>query len=309
MSDFTSEGWGLYVALIALISIIGCGVFLKSCSTKRAASGKQVDTTGHTWDEDLTEWNNPLPRWWMWLFYLTIVFSLGYLVLYPGLGTYQGYLNWSSRGEYEGEQEHAKAAYGPVFEKFLAQDLKTVAADPQAREMGQRLFLNYCSQCHGSDAGGGRGYPNLRDRDWLYGGSPEIIKASIAGGRSGMMPPLGASVGSDEDVKDTAHYVLKLAGRTHDGLRAYRGEGKFKTICAACHGPEGKGNQQIGAPNLTDEIWLHGGSESFIVETITKGRKSLMPQHSAFLDEGKIHLLAAYVYGLSQSPDRPQEKR
>jgi cytochrome c oxidase cbb3-type subunit 3 len=309
MSDFTSEGWGLYVALIALISIIGCGVFLKSCSIKRAASGKQVDTTGHTWDEDLTEWNNPLPRWWMWLFYLTIVFSLGYLVLYPGLGTYQGYLNWSSRGEYEGEQAHAKAAYGPVFEKFLAQDLKTVAADPQAREMGQRLFLNYCSQCHGSDAGGGRGYPNLRDRDWLYGGSPEIIKASIAGGRSGMMPPLGASVGSDEDVKDTAHYVLKLAGRTHDGLRAYRGEAKFKTICAACHGPEGKGNQQIGAPNLTDEVWLHGGSESFIVETITKGRKSLMPQHSAFLDEGKIHLLAAYVYGLSQTPDRPQEKR
>jgi cytochrome c oxidase cbb3-type subunit III len=309
MSDFTSEGWGLYVALIALISIIGCGVFLKSCSTKRAASGKQVDTTGHIWDEDLTEWNNPLPRWWMWLFYLTIVFSLAYLVLYPGLGNYQGYLNWSSRGEYEGEQAHAKAAYGPVFEKFLAQDLKTVAADPQAREMGQRLFLNYCSQCHGSDAGGARGYPNLRDRDWLYGGSPEIIKASIAGGRAGTMPALGASVGSDEDVKDTAHYVLKLSGRTHDGLRAYRGEGKFKTICAACHGADGKGNPQIGAPNLTDEIWLHGGSESFIVETITKGRKSLMPQHSAFLDEGKIHLLAAYVYGLSQSPDNPQEKR
>ncbi|HWI15341.1 MAG TPA: c-type cytochrome, partial [Burkholderiales bacterium] len=155
--------------------------------------------------------------------------------------------------------------------------------------------------------GGARGYPNLRDRDWLYGGTPEIIKASIAGGRTGTMPPLAATLGSDEDVRDTAQYVLKIAGRTYDSLRAYRGEAKFKTICAACHGPDGKGNQQIGAPNLTDEIWLHGGGESFIVETITKGRKSLMPQHSVFLDEGKIHLLTAYVYGLS-SPDKPQPK-
>ncbi len=309
MSDFTSEGWGLYVALIALVSIVGCGVFLKACSIKRAASGEQVGTTGHTWDEDLTEWNNPLPRWWMWLFYLTIVFSLGYLVLYPGLGTYEGYLKWSSRGQYEGEQAKAKTTYGPVFEKFLAQDLRTVAADPQAREMGQRLFLNYCAQCHGSDAGGSRGYPSLRDRDWLYGGAPETIKASIANGRRGTMPPMGASVGSDEDVKDTAHYVLKLSGRTHDGLRAYRGKAKFETICAACHGADGKGNQQIGAPNLSDGVWLHGGTESSIVETITKGRKSLMPPHAAFLDEGKIHLLAAYVYGLSARPAKAQESR
>ena len=309
MSDFTSEGWGWYVAVIALVSIVGCGVFLKACSVKRAAPGEQIGTTGHTWDEDLTEWNNPLPRWWMWLFYLTIVFSLGYLVLYPGLGTYEGYLKWSSRAQYEGEQAHASATYGPVFEKYLSQDIKTVAADRQAHEMGQRLFLNYCSQCHGSDAGGGRGYPNLRDRDWLYGGTPEAIEASITNGRNGTMPALGATVGSDEDVKDVAHYVLKLAGRTYDSLRAYRGEAKFRTICAACHGPDGKGNPQIGAPNLTDEVWLHGGTESFIIETITKGRKSHMPQHKGFLDEGKIHLLAAYVYGLSARPAQPQDTR
>jgi len=305
MSDFTSEAWGIYVALIALISIIGCGVLLKSLSTRRAAHGEQVGTTGHTWDEDLEEWNNPLPRWWMWLFYLTIVFSLGYLVLYPGLGTYQGYFQWSSRGQYENEQAHAKATYGPLFEKFMSQDIETVAANPEAREIGQRLFLNYCAQCHGSDAGGSRGFPSLRDGDWLYGGDPEMIRASIAGGRRGAMPALGAAVGSDENVRDTAHYVLKLAGRTHDGLRAYRGKAKFDAVCAACHGPQGKGNQQIGAPNLTDEIWLHGGSEAYIVETITKGRNSLMPEHKAFLDEGKIHLLAAYVYGLSAAPTKP----
>lgn len=308
MSDFTSEGWGLYVALIAVISIVGCGVFLKSCSIKRAAPGEQVDTTGHTWDEDLTEWNNPLPRWWMWLFYLTIVFSLGYLVLYPGLGAYDGYLGWSSHGQYEREQTHAKATYGPLYDRFLAQDVTVVAADPQAREMGQRLFLNYCAQCHGSDAGGSRGFPSLRDRDWLYGGTPEAIKASIANGRMGNMPALGAAVGSSEDVRDTAHYVLKLAGRTHDGLRAHRGKAKFEATCAACHGADGRGNQQVGAPNLTDEVWLHGGSESYIVETINKGRRSLMPEHKAFLDDGKIHLLAAYVYGLTASGAKPQER-
>ena len=305
MSDFTSEAWGIYVALIALISILGCGVLLKSLSTRRTAPGEKVGTTGHTWDGDLEEWNNPLPRWWMWLFYLTIVFSLGYLVLYPGLGQYRGYLGWSSHGQYEREQAHASATYGPLFERFVSQDIQTVAANPEAREIGQRLFLNYCAQCHGSDAGGSRGFPSLRDSDWLYGGEPETIRASIAGGRRGAMPPLGATVGSDEDVKDTAHYVLKLAGRTHDGLRAYRGKAKYDTICAACHGPQGKGNRQIGAPNLTDEIWLHGGSEAFIVETITKGRKSLMPEHKAFLDEGKIHLLSAYVYGLSAAPAQP----
>lgn len=305
MSDFTSAGWGLYIAVIALVSIVGCGVFLKSCSTKRTAPGQQVGTTGHTWDEDLTEWNNPLPRWWMWLFYLTIVFGLGYLVLYPGLGTYQGYLKWSSNGQYETEQAQAQQTYGPIFDKFLKQDIKAVAADPQAHEIGQRLFLNYCSQCHGSDGGGSRHFPSLRDNDWLYGGDPEVIKASIAGGRNGTMPSMAAAVGNDEDVKDVAHYVLGLSGRTHDELRAFRGKAKFQTICAACHGPEGKGNQQIGAPNLTDEIWLHGGSEAFIVETITKGRKSLMPQHKLFLDEGKIHVLTAYVYSLSHGA-KPQ---
>jgi len=300
MSDFVSEAWSVYIAVITVVSIIACAVLLKSMSTRRVAKGEQVGTTGHKWDEDLEEWNNPLPRWWIWLFYITIVFSLVYLALYPGLGSYRGYYGWSSTGQYQEEQKRAAATYGPIFERYLKEDVKTVAADPAAREIGQRLFLNYCAQCHGSDAGGSRGFPNLRDDVWLYGGEPENIRTSIAEGRRGTMPPMGAAIGGDEAARDVAHYVLKLSGRTHDSIRAFRGEAKFKTVCAACHGPEGKGNPQIGAPNLTDEVWLHGGSEHFIIETITKGRSSVMPSHKTFLDDGKIHLLTAYVYGLSR---------
>ena len=298
MSDFVSEAWGLYVAIFTVASIVACAVLLKAMSA-RGDPGDRVDTTGHVWDEDLSEWNNPLPQWWMWLFYITIVFSLVYLVLYPGLGTYRGYFSWSSSGQYDAEQRRAAAVYGPIVGKFLAQDIRTVAADPEARQLGQRLFMSYCAQCHGSDAGGSRHFPNLRDRDWLYGGEPEAIRTSITEGRNGTMPPMSAAVGSAEDVKDVAHYVLKLAGRTFDGLRAHRGKAKFDTVCAACHGTEGKGNPQLGSANLTDEIWLHGGSESVIMDTITRGAKSTMPPHKDFLDPGKIHLLTAYVYGLS----------
>ena len=298
MSDFVNDAWGLYVAIFTVASIIACAVLLRAMST-RGDSRDTIDTTGHVWDEDLSEWNNPLPQWWMWLFYITIVFSLVYLVLYPGLGTYRGYFSWSSSGQYDAEQRQAAAVYGPIVDKFAAQDVKLVASDAGARQMGQRLFMSYCAQCHGSDAGGSRGFPSLRDRDWLYGGEPEAIRTSITHGRSGAMPPMAAAVGNEESVKDVAHYVLKLSGRTYDGLRAHRGKAKFDNTCAACHGPEGKGNQLVGAPNLTDEVWLHGGSEARIMETISKGRSSAMPSHKDFLDAGKIHLLTAYVYGLA----------
>lgn len=297
MSDFVHEGWAFYIAIITIVSIIACGVLLASMTTRRTKG--EVETTGHVWDGDLTEWNNPLPAWWMWLFYITIVFGLGYLVLYPGLGAYRGSLGWSSTGQYEQERADAALAYKPIFDRYAKLDVKAVAADPEARQIGQRLFLNSCAQCHGSDAGGSRGFPSLRDRDWLYGGDPEAIRTSIAEGRTGQMPAMGAAVGSAEDVKDVAHYVLRLAGRTSDNLRVHRGKVKFQTTCAACHGIEGKGNQQIGAPNLTDAVWLHGSSEAAIIESINKGRSGAMPAHKLFLDADKIHLLTAYVYGLS----------
>lgn len=297
MSDFVHDGWSFYIAIFTVASLLACGLLLKLMSTRKLAPGEKPGTTGHTWDEDLQEWHNPMPGWWMWLFYITIVFALGYLILYPGLGSYAGYLGWSSKGQYEDEQKDAAATFGPVIDRFLKQDVAAVAADPQAREIGQRLFLNYCAQCHGSDAGGSRGYPNLRDSDWLYGGTPDAIRTTISGGRNGVMPPMGAAVGGGDDVRDVVHHVLSLAGRTHNELRAQRGKVKFAAACVACHGVDGKGNQQIGAANLTDDIWLHGGTEAAITETIVKGRVSQMPAHKDFLDDGKIHLLTAYVLG------------
>ena len=294
MSDFTDSFWDYYVGIITLVSIVACVVLLKSTSTRRIPGGA---TTGHTWDEDLGELNTPLPRWWIWLFYITIVFSLVYLVLYPGLGSYAGSTRWTSKGQYAAEVKQANEQYGPLYEKYAAQDLKRVAADPQARAIGQRLFLNYCAQCHASDGGGSKGFPNLTDRDWLYGGEPETIKASILNGRDGIMPPLGAALG-EEGTKDAAHYVLSLSGRKSDPVRAARGKEKF-SLCAACHGAGGKGDRQLGAPDLTDQIWLHGSSEATVIETITKGRNNVMPANKEFLGEAKVHILAAYVYSLS----------
>jgi len=285
-----------------VVSIVACAVFLKVQSVRKTV---EADTSGHTWDEDLTEYNNPLPRWWAWLFYITIAFSLGYLVLYPGLGSYDGVFGWTQLKQLEEETQAANARFGPVYEKFAAQDVATLAQAPEALAIGQKLFLNHCAQCHASDGRGSRGFPNLADKDWLWGGTPEAIKTSITDGRAGVMPPLGAAVGGDEGATDVAHYVLKLAGRTHDGLRAVNGEPKFKSVCAACHGPEGRGNPQLGAPNLTDDIWLHGGAQGAIIETILKGRSSQMPAHKDLLSAAKIHLVAAYVHSLSQGGAPP----
>ncbi|OFZ73538.1 MAG: cytochrome-c oxidase, cbb3-type subunit III [Betaproteobacteria bacterium RBG_16_64_9] len=297
MSDFTGPFWAYYVAIITLAGIVACGVLLWAMSARRTP-GAKPETTGHVWDEDLGEYNHPLPRWWMWLFYLTIVFSLVYLALYPGLGIYEGALQWSSTGEHQADVKRAEEQYGPLYAKYAALDLKELAKDPEARAMGQRLFLNNCAQCHASDAGGSRGFPNLADRDWLWGGEPELIKASIMNGRNSVMPAFGPVLGA-EGSKDVAHFIMSFSGRPADSIRVARGKEKFAANCVACHGPEGKGNILMGAPNLTDEFWLHGASEAFLIETITKGRRNTMPANKDFLSEAKIHLLAAYVYGLS----------
>ncbi|HEY0845406.1 MAG TPA: cytochrome-c oxidase, cbb3-type subunit III [Noviherbaspirillum sp.] len=300
MSDFTSNFWSFYIAAITLLGIAGCAILLFAQSKAKIVikEGEEAKTTGHSWDEGLAELNNPMPRWWMWLFYITIVFGLIYLALYPGLGSFKGQLGWKSTGEYEAEVKKAEQDFGPIFAKYQAQDIKAVAADPQARAIGERLFLTYCSQCHGSDARGNKGYPNLADSDWLYGGEPETIKATIMNGRNGMMPPMGAAVGSDKDVENVAHFVLSLSGSTADPIKAAFGKEKF-AACAACHGADGKGNPAMGAPNLTDKTWLYGGSADTIKETITKGRTNRMPAFNEFLGDAKAHLLAAYIWSLS----------
>jgi cytochrome c oxidase cbb3-type subunit III len=309
MSDFTSNFWSVYVALVTILSIAGCFVLLWTQAQAKIVveDGQEAKTTGHSWDEGLAELNNPMPRWWMWLFYITIVFGVVYLVLYPGLGSFKGQLGWESTGQYQAELKKADQDFGPIFAKYQSQDLKTVAADPQARAMGERLFLTYCSQCHGSDARGNKGYPNLTDGDWLYGGEPDVIKTTILNGRNGVMPPMAAALGSDADVDAMAHYVLSLSGSTADPAKAGSAKEKFGA-CAACHGPEGKGNPAMGAPNLTDKTWLYGGSVDTIKETITKGRNNTMPAFKDFLGESKAHLLAAYIWGLSNNKTTVAQK-
>ena len=302
MSDFVNPFWNVYIAVLTALSIVACVVLLQSMTTRRKPPGTKPELHGHVWDVDLAEYNNPLPRWWIGLFYVTIVFGIAYLVLFPGFGTYAGTSQWTSSGQYGDETKQADARYGPTFNRFLEQEIAVVAANAEARAMGQRLFLTYCAQCHGSDAGGGIGFPSLRDKDWLYGGEPETIKLSIMEGRNGVMPPLGATVGGADGARQVANYVLSLSGRTHDPIKAAYGKEKFMSVCAACHGANGKGNTAIGAPNLTDSIWLHGSSEDAIVEAIMMGRKGIMPAHKDFLGEAKSHLLAAYVYSLSADP-------
>lgn len=299
MSQFSSGFWDFYIAGLTIIAIVACAVLLKMQSSRKV-SGGSTETTGHTWDEDLGEYNNPLPKWWMWLFYITIVFGLAYLYLYPGLGSYAGSLKWTQVGQLQEENAAAEKEFGPLYQKFAALDVPALAADPAARAVGQKLFLNNCAQCHASDAGGSKGFPNLSDKDWLWGGEPEAIKASIVNGRNGVMPPMGPALGVDK-TKDVAHYVMSLSGMAHDSLRAGRGKETFGGVCAACHGPEGKGNPAMGAPNLTDKTWLYGSGEQVIIETITLGRNNQMPAHKDLLSPAKIHLLTGYVYSLSAS--------
>jgi cytochrome c oxidase cbb3-type subunit 3 len=302
MSDFTSAFWDYFIAVITVASVVGCGVFLWSQSKRRVkvGAGPDPDTTGHVWDGDLKEFHNPLPRWWMWLFYITVVFSIVYLALYPGLGTqFKGMLNWTSTGQHQAEVKEAETKYGPLFASFLKMDLPAVAADERGRQMGARIFQNNCAQCHGSDGRGSRGFPNLTDSEWQWGSSPEAIKTTITEGRTAAMPPMAAALGGAEDVTDVAHYVLSLSDSAHDSVRATRGKEKF-AACAACHGPEGKGNPALGSVDLTNKTWLYGGTVATISETITKGRGGVMPAWKGLLTDAEIHLAAAYVHWLAR---------
>jgi cytochrome c oxidase cbb3-type subunit 3 len=298
MSEFASGFWDLYIGVLTIISIVACAVFLKSQSVRKVRA--KEETTGHTWDEDLAEYNNPLPRWWSWLFYITIVFSLGYLVLYPGLGSWRGTLGWTQVGQLKDEQSRAEKQFGPIYQKFAALEVDALAKNPEALAIGQKLFLNNCAQCHASDAGGSRGFPNLADMEWLWGGTPEAIKTSIAEGRMGVMPAWGQALG-EQGVKDVTHYVRSLSGLTHDSIRAAFGKEHFDKNCIACHGAQGKGNPAMGAPDLTDGVWLHGSTEELIRQTISRGRVDQMPAHKGILSPAQIHLLTAYVYSLSLS--------
>lgn len=297
MSDFVNSGWALYVAAATVLGLVLCLVLLAIASRRKVMAND--NTTGHVWDEDLRELNNPLPRWWMWLFVLTVVFAAIYLAFYPGLGTNPGTLKWSSIGQYEAEQEKARAQMAPVYAKYTAMKADELARDSVAMGIGQRLFLNTCSGCHGSDGRGSKGFPDLTDKDWLGEGTPEYIKKVIMEGRTGMMPPMAAAVGNADDVRNVANYVLSLSGSAHNNVAAELGRAKF-AACAACHGAEGKGNPALGAPNLTDKVWLHGWGEQAIVSMVTNGKTNAMPAQGRLLTPEQVHVLGAYVWSLSQ---------
>jgi cytochrome c oxidase cbb3-type subunit III len=289
----------LFVIVLTVANIAGALWLLWWTRRLRGEASLTTETTGHVWDGDLRELNNPLPRWWLWLFIITVAFGGGYLVLYPGLGSYQGTLQWSSRAEHARESAENAQRLERALSAFAARDVMALAKDPAALEVGRNLFLNNCAACHGSDGGGAPGFPNLADGDWLWGGEPEQVVQSISGGRQGTMPAWGEVLGAS-GVEDMLTYVFSLQGRTLTAGDARTGAARYAELCAACHGADGRGNPLMGTPNLADPIWLHGGALTSVRDSIEKGRSGAMPAHGARLGETRVKLLAAYVLSLSR---------
>ncbi|MCV6624971.1 MAG: cytochrome-c oxidase, cbb3-type subunit III [Cellvibrionaceae bacterium] len=291
--------WSWWVIILTVTNLVLI-TWLLFANKKIAVNEEDTEdqTTGHVYD-GIEEYDNPLPKWWFQMFVITLVFGVFYFALYPSLGNFKGFLNWTSIGQWEGEMEVANAKYAETFGQYKEMSIEEIAADPKAMKIGTRLFANNCSVCHGADGGGAEGFPNLTDKDWLYGGAPEQIAVSISNGRMGNMPPWGEVLGED-GVINTAEYVRKLSGLEHDAAKAEAGATHFATVCAACHGADGKGMHVLGAPNLTDDVWLYNDSREAIRHAIRNGRANVMPAQVDKLREDKIRMLTAYVYGLSQ---------
>ncbi len=295
-----SAFWSWFMIALVVLNLAGC-VWLLWYTSKRRGSGlPQGETTGHVWDGNITEYNKPLPRWWINLFYLTIIFTIGYFVLYPGFGSVEGKLNWSSKAQHDAEKAAADKAFAERYAQFATQPVEAIAASPEALSVGRNLFANNCAQCHGSDARGARGFPNLTDDIWQWGGGGETMLTTITHGRVAAMPPLAAVVGDDAAVTAVATYVQKLAGQSVDPALAAAGKEKFDVVCAACHTAAGTGMVALGAPDLTDSYWLYGPDLATIREGIIKGRAGQMPAFDATLGAERVRLVTAYVYSLSQ---------
>lgn len=292
MSDF----WSGYIIILSLANIIGVAWLLMWTRKMDLSDMAEDGTTGHEYD-GIREYNNPLPRWWLICFWGSIVFSLGYLALYPGLGKFEGFLGWTSHNELSKDQTAYDTEFGPLYKSFAATPIPELAKNDRAMKVAGRIFANNCALCHGSNARGGQGFPNLTDNDWLYGGEPEQLIETLTNGRNGVMPAWKDSMG-EQGVKEVVTYTLSLSGRTVNKDLAAAGEKRF-AVCAGCHGADGRGNQAIGAPNLTDTIWLHGGAERHLLDTVYYGRKNRMPNFDKTLGPDRVHLMAAYVYSLS----------
>jgi cytochrome c oxidase cbb3-type subunit 3 len=292
MTSFWS-GWVIFWTTLTLVIVA-----LVLLANRKDLSVTTDKTTGHPHD-DIEELDNPLPAWWFYMFVITIVWGVAYLIIYPGMGNFAGALGWTSAGQHQAEVEAAEERYREIRDRYLALPVEEIAGDPKVRKMGARLFGTYCAQCHGAKASGSYGFPNLTDDDWLYGGDPAAIKTTVTGGRQGAMPAW-IDILRDKGIAETTAYVLSLSGSDEDPDKVAKGEKHFKTYCAACHGPDAKGNQALGAPNLTNGIWLYGGGREQIAHTLRAGRNGQMPAFGETLSEDKIHILTAYVYGLSR---------
>ncbi|MBA6412562.1 cytochrome-c oxidase, cbb3-type subunit III [Parahaliea sp. F7430] len=289
--------WSLWIIILTSITLIGITWIL--LGNRKLGAKKEDQATDHVYD-GIEEYDNPLPVWWFYMFVITIVWAVGYLIVYPGMGNYPGLIGWTQIAQYEERVGAAEERHRAMYDRYLAMPIEEIADDPVVRRMGMRMFGNDCAQCHGADARGGYGFPNLTDDDWIYGGEPEQIETTITQGRQAAMPAWGSVIG-DQGVEQVTAYLLELNHRNPDAELAKAGQGVFQTYCAVCHGPDAKGNIALGAPNLTNGIWLYGGSESEIAHSIRAGRNGVMPSFKDTLGPEKIHILAAYVYGLRNS--------
>lgn len=291
--------WNFWIIGLTLINL-ALVLWVLLANRKVAVSDQdEVEnrTTGHVYD-GIEEYDNPLPRWWFMMFIITFVFTAIYLVLYPGLGSFKGVLGWTSVNELRGHQAKADELYAEQFGIYAQTPIEELAQDPQAMKIGARLFGNNCAVCHGADGGGNWGYPNLTDKDWIWGGTPEQIKTTLVNGRKAAMPAWGGILG-EQGINSVTEYLLQLNDREHDVQQASVGAKLFAQNCAACHGPAAQGNPLLGAPNLTNNIWLYGGEPHEIRQTLREGRNGVMPAQKDLLKEDRIHLLTAYVYSLS----------
>ena len=295
-----SSTWSWFIILGTILSMLGCFWLIVWTNRQRASDEEIAEAEGHVWDEDVRELNNPLPMWWLWLFVLTLIWSGLYLVMYPGLGGFDGVLGWSQQSQYDAEVQAAEERYGPIFAQYGATEIAELATDQAAVNVGQSLYATYCSQCHGSAALGARGFPNLRDGVWQWGGTPAQIEHSILRGRKAVMPPLGGAFPTEEDITAMVTYVQNM----QDGMDTTSpAHGKYMTLCIACHGPTGEGIAAMGAPSLVDDNWLYGSSPAAIKYSIVNGRNGVMPAHEKLLGKDRVHILAAYVYSLSSESD------
>ena len=295
-----SSFWNWYVIIITILTILACFWILqwtKGISNRDEDGG--TGTTGHVWDEDLVELNNPLPRWWLQLFYITIGFSLLYMALFGGMGNIAGVLGWSQAGQYEAEVQAANTAQEAIYVRYRELDNHALINDPEANATGQRLYANSCAMCHGSDARGARGFPNLTDNDWLYGDSFDTILQSISNGRTGAMPVMVGAL-DDKAIDELVVFIQSISAQKADDAMAAAGKKNFDMLCAACHGADGGGNQALGAARLNDDIWLYGGEPETIRKTIIEGRNGNMPAHKDLLSEDRRRLVAAYILSLSK---------